>query len=120
MKKEIQAAADEKFNIEDDVGRYWCRVIESISAEVFRNMVRSINTEQFAEVVITGVNQEQNTVNCRNIQTGEVLNAVPNYSNISTASLINEDGSMKPYPTRGRVFITSIKDNPVYLGAWYN
>ena len=36
------------------------------------------------------------------------------------ASLVGGEGRELPYPTRGRLFITDIKDNPYYLGAWYN
>ena len=106
--------------IDKEAARYWCRVIETIAQNVVKNMLRSMNTERFAEVTITNVNKEQNTVDCKNIQTGELLNNIPNYSNISIDSLTDENGNLLPFPTRGRIFITNIQDNPYYLGVWYN
>ena len=120
MKPNTDNSDKKKYTIDDITGRYWCRVIEKIAQNVIQNTLRTTNVEKFAEVVITGINRGANTVNCRNIHTGESLNDIPNYSNISMASLVDAEGRELPYPTRGRLFITDIKDNPYYLGVWYN
>ena len=105
MKPNTDNSDKKKYTIDDITGRYWCRVIEKIAQNVIQNTLRTTNVEKFAEVVITGINRGANTVNCRNI---------------SMASLVDAEGRELPYPTRGRLFITDIKDNPYYLGVWYN
>lgn len=121
MKKQENEYENSGLSIDDEVSRFWCRVIEGIVRDTVQKTIRSMWVEQYAEVEITDVDVEANTVTCRNIQTGEVFNNVPNYSNLNVAVLVNEKGkSTAPTKGRGRMFITNINDNPYYLGVWYN
>lgn len=125
MKQETDTDRDQSYSIDSDISKYWCRVIENIATNIIENIINSMQTEQFFEVEITGVNIDNNTVICRNIQTGEVLSDVPNYSNFNLKDLLqtNADGGtyMPPFNgARGRLYISNINDNPYYLGLWYN
>ena len=114
---------DYGLSIDDGISQFWCRVIEEIVQDTVQKTLRSIQIERFTEVEIVKTYPETNRVDCRNIQTGEVFKSVPNYSNQQFAFTVDENGN-KNYSTpsgkRGRVFITNIKDNPYYLGVWYN
>ena len=114
---------NEQLSIDDDISQFWCRVIEGIVRDTVQKTIRSIQVEQYAEVVIKDVNITDGTVTCRNIQTDEIFHNVPNYSNFDLNSLIDEKGNTQwsnGRAARGRMFITNIKDNPYYLGIWYN
>ena len=130
MKKRENEYENSGLSVDNDVSQFWCRVIEGIIQDTVQKTIRSMQVEQYAEVDITDVNVANNTVTCRNIQTGEEFNNVPNYSNVYVTDVItNKDDILIGVTTstgeqrmclRGRMFIANIKDNPYYLGVWYD
>lgn len=130
MKHKDNEYESEQISIDDAVSQFWCQVIEGIVRDTIQKTMRSMRVEQYAEVEIIGANAKTNTVNCRNIQTGEILRNVPNYSNIYISSVLTDNmdkfigvvtstGEEHKH-LRGRIFMTNINDNPYYLGVWYN
>ena len=129
-KQNMNEYNDTQLFIDDEISQRWCRVIESIIQDTVQEMIRSIWVEQYAEVEIIAANAATNTVTCRNIQSGEVLSYVPNYSNIYITDVLTDKSNTflgvvsstgKEYRNlHGRVFMTNISDNPYYLGIWYD
>ena len=120
MKKQENEYENSGLSIDDAVSQFWCRVIEGIVHDSVQKAIRSMQVEQYAEVEITEGDAASNTVTCRNIQTGEEFGNVPNHSNFDLNLLRDDKGKIPTFKARGRMFITSIKDNPYYLGVWYN
>lgn len=121
IKKRENEHENSGLSIDDEISQFWCRVIEGMIQDTVQKTLRALWVEQYAEVEIIDVDVVANTVTCRNIQTGEIFNNVPNYSNLNFQILVNEKGqSIAPTRGRGRMFITNINDNPYYLGVWYN
>ena len=121
MREPTDKYKDEQLSIDNEISQLWCQMIEGIVQDTVQKVLRSMRVEQYAEVIITGANVSSNTVDCRNIQTGEMLVGVPNYSNFNFFEHLDESGNViGAKGARGRIFITDVSDNPCYLGVWYN